>query len=271
MGYRYRVTNNQGEILTLASKQNNELVQRAISGGVWELAPWKPRLREAELFTRAGLVISGDEQPSKRIIPITWTSSSTNEEASFHEMNYISRFFRPDLGEFFVIDDHRRIRFRTRLDSYQPKSRINGDVRVVEHKLKLLMLDSSVEDAEPSDRTEDLAPNVATRIVRENVGSLNSFPRIEITAGATTAITAFSLINGSNNTGLFWNFPIQATQTLVLDSGGNGEITVEGVDRSFGILRGGLISFRPGDNEMTVTNLNASATMRIIYRSVYAF
>jgi hypothetical protein len=132
--------------------------------------------------------------------------------------------------------------------------------------LGVVMLDGEWEDLTENVQVANLSSG-GTMTVINNTRTVYAIVQIK----SQGSILDFDLFNTSNSSGVSMSLTsFQPDEIIILD-GLNGTITKDGVDQSFNVVEGGLISLQTGANTIQYGSATGSVEVTVRWRNVYAY
>lgn len=234
----------------------------------------KRRVSAGDRLRADGAHAVGDETFEERKFSIKYAEWAPNDHAKYRaNLNELEAFFRREFRPYFLVDSQNQIRTRIALTENRIRElRGNNNTVSINNSLECLMLDGLWEDLSPEVWPEPPASGQVSptqEITIQNTGPFDAFPELSITAQAD--VVSFILESTTLGGGFEFESNDFLTGKTLYFSSVDGTVTLEGVEKSAAIKRGGPLVFTPGANTLRYDSTGGAVELAITWRRRYAF
>lgn len=261
-GSRYHFTRQDGAVLELPRQYEylHPNTRRRISAG--------DRLRAD------GAHAVGDETYEERKFSIHYAEWAAGDQTKYRaNLNELEGFFRREFRPYYLVDSINAIRTRIVLIENRIKEiKGNNNQVSIGNSLECLMIDGLWEDQTQSEWPPAGTSGVLSsgqEIAVDNLSNFDAYPEITIIAQANVVV--FILENTTVQGGFQFESNDFLTGRTLFFSSVTGTVTLDGVEKSAAVSRGGPIIFNPGANTIRYESPNGPAEVLIRWRRRYAF
>lgn len=281
---QYRIKNKNGEYFNLFDLKLNMDIPNTTIRFIASVSSYKISDKIAQRYNGYGGVLKGNGKFADRDVIFQFNISTKNIKQKVGSvwvpsgqmehrkiLNWISRFFRPEMRDFWLENIVYGIETKVSHDGIKPKTVEGLEYIVSNYELPLSMIDGlwlgkEVIINQLVDYTSAFSINIDSDSENDPVYPFDAYPVIEITTDSSNS--DFTLLNSTNN----FSIRVQETtftsgQTIKLDSV-NGKAYFNSTEKMKMITDGYFLFLSPGVNNLEYTGL-APCSLVIKYRPRY--
>jgi phage-related protein len=247
--------------------RNNSETYELNNNWKFDLSSFDRRLDLSSRYSKNGSNVYGDRTTDARKMVFRYQLPTETDQENIQFISDLENFFDIVNFPYFLEDIGNGRRARIEIDRIEMSSQSEGLRKRLETvTLGVVMLDGEWEDLTENVQVANLSSG-GTMTVINNTRTVYAIVQIK----SQGSILDFDLFNTSNSSGVSMSLTsFQPDEIIILD-GLNGTITKDGVDQSFNVVEGGLISLQTGANTIQYGSATGSVEVTVKWRNVYAY